>query len=170
VQAAAFSAPMWGILIAAWMRPMAGALSTASRWFKFDDRYTPGTGAKTYVVSAGFAGNSLTTDAEMWDYMRQQALAQPDLVLGGPSLGWLQAALTECHALSLLPSPDMALVTALGTQERIVDVGPIHARMAIWPKGSLDLYPGCEHEVMMERPASRARFFDNALELFDRHR
>jgi lysophospholipase len=170
VKAAAFSAPMWGILIAAWMRPMAVALSTASRWFKFDDRYTPGTGAKTYVVSAGFAGNSLTTDAEMWDYMRQQALAHPELVLGGPSLGWLQAALTECHALSLLPSPDMPCITALGTQERIVDVGPIHARMAIWPRGALELYPGCEHEVIMERAGSRARFFDSAVELFDRHR
>ena len=39
---------MWGILIAAWMRPLAVALSTASRWFSFDSRYAPGTGSKTY--------------------------------------------------------------------------------------------------------------------------
>lgn len=168
-RAAAFSAPMWGILIAAWMRPIAVALATASRWMHFDGRYVPGTKETTYVLNSPYQGNSLTTDPEMWDYMRQQALACPDLTLAGPSLGWLQAALKECHALSQMPSPDLAVVTALGLQERIVDTGPIHARMAIWPKGTLSLYPGAEHEVIMERPAIRARFFDEACALFDLH-
>lgn len=167
--AAAFSAPMWGILIASWMRPMAVALSTASRWLRFDHRYVPGSKEMTYVLSTPFVGNTLTTDPEMWDYMRQQAIGCPDLVLGGPSLGWLKAALTECNALSLMPSPDLAIVTALGLQEKIVDVGPIHARMARWPKGTLSLYPNAEHEVMMERPATRERFFDEACALFDLH-
>lgn len=168
-KAAAFSAPMWGILISGWMRPMAVALATASRWLNFDDRYVPGTKEVTYVLSCPFVGNTLTTDPEMWDYMRQQALAHPELTLAGPSLGWLQAALTECHALSRIASPDLAVVTALGLQERIVDVGPVHARMALWPKGKLSLYPGSEHEVIMERPATRARFFDEACALFDLH-
>ena len=167
--AAAFSAPMWGILIAAWMRPMAVALASVSRWLSFDDFYVPGTKEVTYVLSSPFVGNSLTTDPEMWDFMRQQALAAPEMMLAGPSLGWLQAALTECHALSVLPSPDLAIVTALGLQERIVDVGPVHARMSRWPKGRLSLYPGSEHEVMMERPATRNRFFDEACALFDLH-
>jgi lysophospholipase len=168
-KAAAFSAPMWGILMAAWMRPMATALSTASRWFRFDNRYAPGTSDKTYVIEGSFVGNTLTTDPEMWDYMRQQALARPELTLAGPSLGWLKAALVECNALSLEKSPDLAILTALGSQERIVDVAPIHARMAVWPKGKLSLYPQCEHEVIMERPATRARFFDEATALFDLH-
>ena len=168
-KAAAFSAPMWGILIAAWMRPLAVTLATASRLLRFDDRLVPGTKETTYVLNSPFLGNSLTTDPEMWDYMRQQALACPDLVLGGPSLGWLQAALTECHALSRMPSPDLTVVTALGLQERIVDVAPVHARMARWPKGTLSLYPAAEHEVMMERPATRERFFDECSALFDLH-
>lgn len=168
-KAAAFSAPMWGILMSGWMRPMAVALATASRWLKFDDRYVPGAKEVTYVLSCPFVGNTLTTDPEMWDYMRQQAMACPELTLAGPSLGWLQAALTECHALSLMRAPDLAVVTALGLQERIVDVGPVHARMAIWPKGKLSLYPAAEHEVIMERPATRERFFDEACALFDLH-
>ncbi|OYU40226.1 MAG: lysophospholipase [Pseudorhodobacter sp. PARRP1] len=170
VKAAAFSAPMWGILIAAWMRPMAVALSTASRWFKFDGRYAPGTGAKSYVVTAPFTGNTLTSDPEMWDYMRQQALAHPELGLGGPTLGWLKAALGECHALTLLPAPGIPALTALGTQEKIVDTAPIHARMAGWKNGSLDLYPGAEHEVLMERLAARSRFFESTTALFSNHR
>jgi len=169
-KAAAFTAPMWGILIAAWMRPLAIALTTASRWLNFDNRYAPGTGAKTYVLEAPFTGNSLTTDAEMWDYMRQQALAHPDLTLGGPSLGWLKAALTECHALTQQPSPEVPALVALGTQERIVDVGPIHARMTVWPRGTLDIYQGCEHEVLMERASARDNFFESATKLFHKNR
>lgn len=164
--AAAFSAPMWGILIAAWMRPMAQALSTASRWFAFDHRYAPGTKPRTYVLDAPFAGNTLTTDEEMWDYMRRQAQAHPDLTLGGPSLGWLKAALTECAVLMGMPSPDLPCLTALGTAEKIVDVGPIHARMARWPRGRLALHPGAEHEVLMEQPSTRTLFLDQATQLF----
>ncbi len=165
-QTAAFSAPMWGILMAAWMRPFAVALSTASRWFSFDDRYAPGTKPRTYVLEQGFAGNTLTSDPQMWDYMHRQALAHPDLTLGGPSLGWLKAALSECQDLAQMPSPDLPVITALGTAEKIVDIGPIHARMAAWPRGKLSLYSGAEHEVLMERPATRTRFFDQAADLF----
>lgn len=164
---AAFSAPMWGILIAAWMRPLAVMLSTASRLFAFDHRYAPGTKPVTYVLDVPFLGNTLTTDPEMWGYMKDQAQAHPELSLGGPSLGWLKAALHECHALSQMPAPPVPAICALGMQEKIVDAAPIHARMALWPGGRLDLYPACEHEVMMERPATRARFFDAAAALFD---
>lgn len=170
VQAASFTAPMWGILMAAWMRPMALAISTAARWFHLDDRLTPGTSEKTYVLAQGFAGNSLTTDADMWGYMQRQATAHPELTLGGPSLGWLNAALRECHALSLLQSPGVPTQTALGGAEKIVDVGPIHARMSVWQNGSLDLYPSAEHEILMETAATRATFADKAAALFDSNR
>jgi lysophospholipase len=165
-KAAAFSAPMWGILMAAWLRPIAMALTTAARWFSFEDRYIPGTKARTYVLEQGFAGNTLTTDASMWDYMHRQAEAHPEMTLGGPSLGWLKAALAECHDLSLLPSPDLPVIAALGSAEKIVHLGPVHARMAAWPKGKLTLYQGAEHEVLMERPATRLRFLDEATALF----
>ena len=166
-QSAAFSAPMWGILMATWMRPFAVALSTASRWFSFDNRYAPGTKPRTYVLEQGFAGNTLTSDPQMWDYMRRQAMAHPELTLGGPSLGWLKAALGECTDLAQRASPDLPVITALGTAEKIVDVAPVHARMNAWPKGKLSLYSGAEHEVLMERPATRTRFFDQAADLFD---
>lgn len=169
-KAAAFSAPMWGILIAAWMRPLAVALSTASRWFHFDHVYAPGTKPRTYVLDTGFLGNTLTTDQDMWNYMRHQAMSQPELTLGGPSLGWLKAALSECHALSLLRSPDLPCVTGLGTGEKIVDTGPIHARMAIWPKGRLNMFAGCEHEILMESPGARRQFTEEAVALFQAQR
>ena len=169
-RAAAFSAPMWGILMADWMRPLAWVLSTSSRWLSFDHRYAPGTGPATYVTSVPFVGNMLTTDAEMWDYMRQHLLAHPELALGGPSLGWLKAALEECRDLAGMAAPPYPVVCALGSQERIVDVRPVHTRMQAWPGGRLDLYSGAEHEVLMERPATRSAFLERAVALFDAHR
>ena len=165
-KAAAFSAPMWGILMADWMRPVASVLSTSSRWLAFDHRYAPGTGPATYVTSVPFVGNTLTTDAEMWDYMRSQAIAHPELSLGGPSLGWLRAAMEECGALRAMASPAYPVVCGLGSQERVVDVRPIHERMGRWPGGRLDLYAGSEHEVLMERPATREAFLGRAVALF----
>jgi lysophospholipase len=99
--------------------------------------------------------------------MRRQVAEVPDLALGGPSIGWLKAALQECAALAAMPAPKVPAICALGTAEKVVDVPPVHLRMAGWAKGQLDLYPGAEHEIMMEGPATRKRFFDRAAALFD---
>ena len=160
-QAAAFTAPMWGISMAAWMRPMAIGIATAARLLGQNNRYAPGTSAKSYVLEAPFLGNVLTTDAEMYAYMRTQAGQHPDLVLGGPSMGWLHAALTECQSLTALPSPAVPAICALGTSERVVDTTPIHLRMRTWANGRTDLYPAAEHEIMMETPAMQKRLFDS---------
>lgn len=170
VKAAVFSAPMWGIRIHPALRPAAWVLSTLSRPLKRGHLYAPGTAAVTYVLEAGFGENMLTRDPAMFDFMRRQVTAHPDLALGGPSLHWLNEALRECLELRRRPSPDLPCYTALGLLERVVDTAPIHARMARWPKGELDLIPGAEHEVMMEAPAIRARFYDKAAALFDRSR
>lgn len=169
-KAAAFSAPMWGISMAAWMRPLAHVIGRLAAPFGQAHRFAPGTAGIVYVLTSPFQGNVLTTDPEMWDYMRRQVAAHPDLALGGPSLGWLHAALRECGALAAMPAPPVPVLTALGTAEKVVDVAPIHLRMASWPQGRLDLYPGAEHEVPMETPDHRARFFDDCASLYGAHR
>jgi lysophospholipase len=169
-RAAVFSAPMWGISMSAWLRPVAQVVTAMSGPFGFAHRYAPTTGPETYLLQVPFEGNVLTTDREMWAYMRDQVRAVPELALGGPSLAWLGAALAECAALATRPAPDVPAICALGTQEKVVDVPPVHLRMAGWSTGQLDLYPGAEHEIMMEGPAVRARFFDRAAALFDAHR
>lgn len=169
IQAAAFTAPMWGISMAAWMRPMAIAISTAASWVGQAHRYAPGTTARTYVQEAAFAGNVLTTDADMYAYMRTQVGKHPDLALGGPSMGWLHAALAECNALAALPSPETPALCALGTAEQVVDTTPIYQRMRQWRNGRVDLYPNAEHEIMMETPAMRKRLFDSVADHFRSH-
>lgn len=170
VKAAVFSAPMWGIAMAAWLRPVASVISALAGPLRLVNRYAPSTSAETYLLQAPFQGNVLTTDHAMWDYMRRQVAEVPDLALGGPSIGWLKAALRECAALAVLPAPKVPAICALGTAEKVVDVPPVHLRMAGWSDGQLDLYPGAEHEIMMEGVAVRQRFFDRAAALFDANR
>lgn len=170
VKAAVFSAPMWGISMAAWMRPVAWAVTALAAPFGLGHRFAPGTGPAIYLTQVPFEGNVLTTDREMWAYMRRQVQEVPDLALGGPSLVWLGAALRECAALAAMPAPAVPAICALGTAEKVVDTAPVHLRMAAWSNGQLDLYPGAEHEIMMETPATRARFFDRAAALYDAHR
>ena len=170
VKAAVFSAPMWGIAMAAWLRPVASVVSALAAPLGLTNRFAPSTSAETYLLQAPFAGNVLTTDREMWDYMRRQVAEVPDLALGGPSIGWLKQALRECAALAVLPAPKVPAICALGTAEKVVDVPPVHLRMAGWANGQLDLYPGAEHEIMMEGPAVRQRFFDRAAALFEANR
>ena len=167
VRAAVFSAPMWGIRLHPAVRPVAWALSSASRGLGQGHQYAPGTSATTYVAEAPFADNVLTTDPAMYAFMQRQLRQHPELALGGPSLHWLNEALRECLELRRRPAPDLPCLAVLGAQERVVDPRPIHGRMAHWPKGRLEIIPGAEHEVMMEKPATRKRFFDAACALFD---
>ncbi len=170
VSAAIFSAPMWGISMAAWLRPFAQVVASVAPLLGLGARFTPTTGTRSYLLDAAFEGNVLTTDRAMWDYMHAQVHAVPQFGLGGPSLAWLGAALQECAALAAMPAPALPAICALGTAEKVVDLAPIHLRMAGWGNGQLDLYPGAEHEVMMEGPAVRSRFIDRAVTLFDAHR
>lgn len=169
VKAAAFTGPMWGIVIEPWRKPFAFALSWLSRKLSFPHVRAPGTGGETYVKQAPFEDNMLTTDPEMFAYMKRQTDAHPELALGGPSLGWLDEALTECRALMAMDAPDLPTLTFLGTNERIVSKDAIVLYKKGWPRGTLEIVDGAEHEAMMEAPALRDRVFDMTAAHFASH-
>lgn len=170
IRAVAFSAPMWGIALPVWERPVARLLTAVAGPLHLTRKLAPDRGPETYVTTARFEGNLLTGDRAMWNYMRHHVEAQPDFALGGPTLGWARAALAECGALMRLPPPDVPALTVVGTEERIVTVGPIRRHMAQWQGAKLEVYAGARHEVLMEGPAVRQRFFDSACALFETQR
>lgn len=170
VKAATFSAPMWGILIAPPVRPLARGVAWAFSTSGLGHKYAPGTSADSYVVTAPFEGNLLTTDPEMYRYMQDQAKAHPQLPLGGPSMHWLFEALTETGDLQAMEMPKIPTVTYLGTNERIVDSGAVVKLMDKWPDGRLEMIQDAEHEVLMEHPETRKRAFDGMTDLFKQHR
>lgn len=166
VRAAVFSAPMWGLRLSALTRPIAWGLATLAPSLGQAHRYAPGTNASNYVETAAFEGNVLTTDRAMWQQMVTQITAHPELALGGPSLGWVGAALRECQALARMPAPNVPTVTFIGSAEQVVDPAPVLRRMKDWPSGRLITIEGAEHEVIIETAATRKLFFDTAADLF----
>ncbi|WP_245752565.1 alpha/beta fold hydrolase [Poseidonocella pacifica] len=169
VSAVAFSAPMWGIGMAGYLRPFAWTLSFLSRFVNRSHVFAPGTTGTPYPEAAPFEDNQLTTDAEQYAWMKNQTEMHPELALGGPSLNWLYEGMLETRALARLPSPDVPCLTLLGGNERIVDTDRIHERMQIWPDGALEIVPGGEHEVLMERPPLRERAIERITGFFDTH-
>jgi lysophospholipase len=157
VRSAAFTAPMWGILIAPHLRPAAWALSWGSRRTRLGHRIAPGATIECYAANAPYEDNTLTTCPDSFAHMQRQLIEHPELQLGGPSLIWLYEALVECRAIVRAAPPPHPCLTWLGTRERIVDPGPIRARMARWPGGRLEQVEGAEHELLMERAAIRRR-------------
>lgn len=170
VQAAAMTAPMWGIRIAPSLRPLAWALASGARAAGRGLSLAPGTNLSCYLAMAPFEGNLLTTDAEMYEWMKSQVIQHPELGLGGPTLHWLHEALVECRHLRAAPSPAVPALVFLGSEEKIVTVEEITRRMGRWPGGALELVPEAEHEVLMETPLIRARAFDRIAALYNGQR
>lgn len=169
VNAAVFSAPMWGILLAPAMRPFAWGLSWTSKHAGFGHVLAPGTKAETYVLAEPFEGNSLTNDVDMYGYMQEQMRSYPDLALGGPSLHWLHEALLDTCDMASKPAPEIPCLTFLGDQEQIVDTDAVHKRMKSWPNGKLVMVKGGQHEVLMEQSETRESIHDQAADFFDKH-
>ncbi|UWR23567.1 alpha/beta fold hydrolase [Sulfitobacter sp. S190] len=166
VQAACFTGPMWGIHISPHMRIAARVLSTLMPKLNQGHRLPPSTSVAPYVLTEPFDDNMLTTDQQMYDMMIDQIQAHPDLQLGGPSFTWLREALSETKHLASRAAPNLPCITFLGSNERIVDVPRIHARMENWKGGRLQIVEGGEHEILMEVEAIRGPVFDDMVKLF----
>lgn len=166
VDAVTFSAPMWGIGMSRVTRPIAWGVSWIGHALGHGARYTPGTGAASYVAETTFETNLLTTDEEMFDWMQRQTREHPELSLGGPSLTWLFAALREMRSLRAATPPARPALTFVGTEEQIVDPAAIRSVMRRWPGGRLDIAQDARHELLMERPEVRERFLDAAVAHF----
>lgn len=168
VQAAAFSAPMWGLPMAGLMRPVATLVAGGAGLRRHATAPVPGIKALPYVLDTGFAGNTLTSDQGTFSRLQAEARGMPDRMIGGPTLGWLNAALTEMRRIAPLSSPALPAITIVGQRERVVDTAAIRARMARWEGAALTILDGAEHEIMMERPDIRDTFIDAAEALFRR--
>ncbi|MCP4818715.1 MAG: alpha/beta hydrolase, partial [Shimia sp.] len=162
-----FTGPMWGIKIAPVMKPVAWVTTRLAKTFGFSEAIAPTTGELTYVLQQEFDGNTLTNDADMYAYMRNQVTTYPDLSLGGPALHWLSEATVECQYLAKQPSPALPCLTFLGTDEQIVTQDAIHDRMGRWDNGSLVMVPKGQHEVLMEGPEMRVDVMAKIAAFFD---
>lgn len=157
VAAAVFSAPMWGVHLSFPLNRLVPPIVRLGARMGLARRYAPGGNRVTYVLDAA-EPNVLTSDPEAFAALKAFAAANPDKVLGGPSYGWLAAALREIRALRqvTVPVPTQLL---LGTEETVVDPEAIRARAARGEAALLEL-PGARHEPLIETPEHRRRLWE----------
>lgn len=166
VTACAFIAPMWGINLSPVQYHAATAISWAAQAIGKESAYAPGYNGQNYVVKTAFADNTMTNDENMYRYWTQQAHAQPDLLIGGPTMGWLFQSLKECKSLSTLRSPNIPCIVFRGDDDVDVDIQAIKDRMANWPNGRFEQIPNAKHDVLNEIPEIREDVLSKILDLF----
>ena len=165
---ALFSSPMVDIAADGFK----GVLRNPTGWLGgfgwFAKRYLPMTGDYGPDDKV-FEGNVLTSDRARFDQFHAQIARNPDLALGGATMGWLNAALKSVEVLNK-PANARKITTpviiASAGDEKIVS-NPAQAELvALLPNGRLETIPGARHELMIEADSHRNRFW----ELFDRLR
>ncbi len=166
VQAAAFSAPMWGINVPTLLRPFAMLIGATMVPLGLGDHLAPGTSLVPYVLTQPLEGNLLTRDRVMYDMLRDQISQVPALAIAGPTTNWVFEGMRECKSLHARPSPELPCLTFLGGDEQIVSTAAIHERMERWPNGSLRIVDNVRHEVLMEDQITRHRVLGELIAFF----
>jgi lysophospholipase len=114
------------------------------------------------ICEKKFAGNILSSDRLRFERTAQIVAACPALRIGDPTIGWVYAAyqlmdrLTEPGFAERIKVPILMLAAG---DERLVST-PAVENLAKRIKNAMCLVlPGARHEIMMERPEVRAKFW-----------
>jgi lysophospholipase len=163
VDAAAFSAPMWGIK----------SKFLGMRYLVWAMRATGRSG--DYAVQPGppetFETNIVTHDRKHWQLQRDLVDARPELDLGPVTWGWLGASLdilatfTKARTLSSVTIP---VFVASASEEQLVDNSTHTAVCKRLPDCEHVLVEGAMHEILMETDDKRAEFWEGFQRLLKR--
>ena len=154
VEAAAFSAPMWGLPINAAVRYLVWAMRVMGK---------SGDYARQPGPAETFETNIVTHDEARWQLQRDLVDAAPELELGPVTWGWLGASiniLNQTRKPALLRDIDVPVFVASAEQEQLVD-NRAHARTAKYlPNCEHITIAGARHEILMETDEIRTQFWD----------
>lgn len=134
------------------------ALATAPG---FGRSYVHG-GGPASGYAADFEDNVLTSDRERYQRNQQLERTAPQLLLGSPTIGWLNAAMKSMRALSDPEFPGRVRVPALvfgAGQDRIVSTAAAEKLGADLKVGTYVVLPDAAHEILQETNDIRARFW-----------
>jgi lysophospholipase len=165
LEAAAFSAPMWGI---------AGLSAMAKRYARFMASIGAGStfapGVETKWKREAFKRNPVTHDKDRHTRCQDLIAEEPRLALAGPTLGWVAAAadmIEAFHHPGALAHVRIPALVAIAGEELLVDNASIAAIAEQLP-GAVQLHvQGAKHEILMETDDRRAQFwtaFDQLIE------
>jgi len=164
-QAAAFSAPMYGICL-----PMSKVFI---RWLahKLD---SSAKGQPNYILGGGdyeatpFAKNELTHSQPRYEDYRALYQANPELQLGSPTNRWLLEALDACDASVLAARESkIPLLILQADEDSIVDNEA--QNRAVGGRCQLVNIANAKHELFMEKDGPRTQAIEAMLAFFEPH-
>ncbi len=140
---------------------IARAIAAAGVKCGLTEAYVPG--GKAYDPARNpFEGNPLTHDAERYAREAQLFRANPDLVIGSPTLGWLDAAYRsmamagQAHFCAAIKTPALLVY---GSEETVSS--PDQQALLASQLGQCQALciTGARHEILQETDAIRAQFW-----------
>lgn len=165
LDAAVFTAPMWGI---ANLGEMAKSYVRFMASIGAGGQFAPGVEQKWRREN--FKRNPVTSDKERHARCQGLIAEEPRLALAGPTIGWVAAAadategFQQPSAFAHLRIP-MLVITA--AQEQLVDNRTHDQVAALLPDVRQVTVAGAKHEILMERDEYRAQFWAAFDELAD---
>jgi len=119
-----------------------------------------------------FAGNVLTHDEKRFNRQVELLKQHPDIDLGGPTVGWLSAALAANKYLMKLKGNDVllspVLIVASG-DERVISQENIHQFSAQLQNVPMVVVENAFHEVLIEHDSMREQFWAAFDSFMDQH-
>lgn len=159
--AAVLVAPMLGIASRGYPVGMVRTITSLQTLFGKDKKFAWGM-AKRDPLKVDFTGQLCTSD--MIRFERTQTILKdyPELRIGGPTWGWIEAAYRSMKAQQKKGYAEAIKVPVLifgAGNDRIVETEAVSRFAARMPKGLYVEIAGAEHEILMERNEFRDRFW-----------
>ncbi len=125
------------------------------------DLFIPG--SKAYAPEARlFDGNELTSDRLRFERAQEIARAAPHLALGGPTLGWLNAAsnsIAAINSVNFMESVKVPVLIVAAGNDQIVSTPAIEHFASRVKNCTHMVLAGAKHEVLQERDQLREQFW-----------
>lgn len=164
---AVFSAPMLGLRLGNAVNASGAAmLAYGGSALGFAGHYIPG-GGPAAADEEAFEDNIVTSDEHRHAIHRALVRADPALGLGAATFGWVRAAIRSIRMMEradYLREIGLPVLIAEATKDRLIDGGALERAAQHIRDADFVRVEGAEHEILMERDALRAVFW----EAFDR--
>jgi lysophospholipase len=161
VDAAAVTAPMIA-LSPALKPPFAEGLCSALAAAGLNSSYIPGRTRQATVGGSFIDDNILSSDADRFLRWSGIIASAPELGLGKPTIGWLDAAFRVMKRLQAADTPSriaVPLLVCAGTADRVTATPAAERFASRLRQGVFVPVADARHEIMMERDPLRAQFF-----------
>ena len=157
---AALTAPLMGFHFGFWPESIARTLASLATKSGLSGAYLPGYSNLPFKRD-DFARNPLTSDPKRFERDMLTLDDHPELGIGGPTYGWLRAALNSIDELQRWPEdrgPSCPTLIALAGLDKVVNNVGTKAFLARAPGFSSLTIADSKHEILNEKDEIRQRF------------